>query len=206
MIKTAVATFLFLLAAALGVLIYVMFSGVYNIAATEPHNPLMKWALHITMKNSVEHHAKDIETPADFEERETAEGFAHFDEMCVACHGAPGVEPLHFTRGLNPEPPDLAEKAKEWKPAQLHWIIAHGVSMSGMPGIINAHAKQEIWNLTAFVADLPDMTPQEYARLREQTKPSGHRHDPAESAHDDAKPADDLEDLFAAPHEADRER
>lgn len=200
MIKTVVTTLLFLLAAALGLMVYVMFSGVYNIAATEPHTPLFKWAVHVTMKNSVKHHAGDIEVPENLAGRETSKGFAEYDEMCVGCHGAPGVEPLHFTRGLNPEPPDLVEEAAEWKPAQLYWIIAHGIKMTGMPGIVEQHSEEEIWDLTAFVSELPTLTPEAYASLKEQTQSSGHSH--AESGHEETTDnTDNLGELFGEPEE-----
>ena len=44
--------------------VVVMYSGVINVAATDPHNPLTRFILSTTMDNSVRAHAKGITAPA----------------------------------------------------------------------------------------------------------------------------------------------
>ena len=142
-----------------------IYSGRYNMAATAPHTPVFKQVVKVLVERSVTHHAKDIMVATGFETMDREAGFSHYDEMCVGCHGAPGVEALAVTRQMNPKPPELSEEAGEWPPAQLYWIITHGLKMTGMPGIRELHNQEERWQLTAFVRSLPDLTPEDYLAL-----------------------------------------
>ena len=38
-----------------------------------------------------------------------------------------------ISKGMNPQPPLLADAAKQWRTNQLFWIIKNGVKMTGMP-------------------------------------------------------------------------
>lgn len=66
---------------------------------------------------------------------------------------------------MKPRPPHLSEAAAHWRPQELFWLVKHGVKMSGMPAFGPTHADQEIWNIVAFVRELPGMTPERYAAL-----------------------------------------
>lgn len=118
------------------------------------------------MGRSVAHHAEGIQLPAGFEKMAGQAGFEHFDEMCVGCHGAPGVEALAIAQQMNPKPPDLSKEAGEWPSAQLYWIITHGLKMTGMPGIRELHSQEERWQLTTFVHSLPELAAEDYQALR----------------------------------------
>ena len=111
----------------------VVYSGVYDVAATKPHLGVTYWALSTIMDRSIHHHAAGIPVSKTYESPDLAEGYEHFSEMCVACHGAPGIEPNDVGRGLYPPAPDLAEAANDWTPSELFCIVQHGIKMSGMP-------------------------------------------------------------------------
>ena len=72
-----------------------IYSGIYNIAATEPHLGVERWILVTTMEQSVRSHADGIDVPPLEEESVIQTGVHHYEEMCATCHGAPGVEPCH---------------------------------------------------------------------------------------------------------------
>ncbi len=156
----------------------VMYTGAYNVAATEPHSAVGAWILHTTMENSVRSHAKGIEVPASFTEEQVREGSGHFSETCAMCHGAPGEKPGEVGRGLRPEPPELSEAAEELDPAQLFWIIKHGIKMSGMPAFGVVEKDDELWSIVAFLQKLPEMSPEEYQAMAKAS--GGEEHEAGE--------------------------
>lgn len=149
-----------------------IYSGLSNVAASEPHTRLVFWVLSTTMKNSVQARADQVQTPQDFKPRITKEGFRHYHEMCETCHGAPGVEPSAIGKGLNPKPPELKEAAKEWSPAELFWIVKHGIKMSGMAAFGKTHLDESVWKMIEFVKKLPEIKPAEYKQLAQSRNAS----------------------------------
>ncbi len=145
------------------------FSGWYNVAATEPHWKPVRQFLMFGMDRSVEHHAEGIAAPGNLADTAVIhKGFEHYQEMCVECHGAPGVKRSEMAEGLNPKPPRLLYAAKEMKPGELFWITKNGVKMSGMPGFGPTHTDEEIWAIAAFVKQLPNLDSAAYAGLQEK--------------------------------------
>ena len=105
-------------------------------------------------------------------------GFGHYDEMCTLCHGGPGIERSEIGKGLNPQAPDLAKAVKAWTPRQLFWIINHGVKMTGMPSFGATHDDDEVWSIVAFVEKLPQISPEQYQRMKREAGPDSHEHLP----------------------------
>jgi hypothetical protein len=84
--------------------------------------------------------------------------------MCVDCHLAPGAKQSDIREGLYPQPPDLTEHA-DASPAEMFWVIKHGIKMSAMPAWGKTHDDGSIWGLVAFVQKLPELTPDQYRGL-----------------------------------------
>lgn len=163
-------------AAALGVI----YGGAYDVAASTSDSPLVRWALTTTRENVVKREAQAIEVPESAHQSDQAllrKGFVHYDEMCVTCHAAPGVEPGEIRAGLNPKPPRLARRASKRSLAELFWVSKHGIRMSGMPAWGKTHSDDELWAVVAFVKRLPKLSAQEYAAMREQGDDAGHQHE-----------------------------
>lgn len=156
--------------AALGVAF--IYSGIYNVAATYPDSPAAAWALSTTMDRSVRHRAAGIKVPNLNDPAKIRAGLGHYKDDCVVCHGAPGVRMGEVGRALNPKPPKLTEAAGDWKNNELFWIIKNGVRMSGMPAWGVNDSDKDLWETTAFVRQLPKMTPAQYKALAAQ-KPEG---------------------------------
>ena len=156
-----------ILAAAVVVLAGVayMYSGLYNVAATAPHNALSRWVLQTTQKNSVQTHAEKVGPPPQLSAEKLRHGIEHFADTCVQCHGAPGVKRGELGKGITPTPPDLAEVAAEWSDQELYWIIKHGIKFAGMPAFGPTHSDEELWALVAFLKQLPETTPEQYAQM-----------------------------------------
>lgn len=146
-----------------------IYSGAYNVAATNKHSSLVRWILHTTMEKSVERRAQNINPPANItlSDPKTIEtGFMHYNEMCVICHGAPGIEPGEAHDGLNPTPPALAEHAKEMSAGELFWVVKNGIRMTGMPAWGPTHSDDKIWAMVAFLKALPGITPAQYKTMQ----------------------------------------
>ncbi len=157
---------------AVGVWLAVVYSGGYNVAASDPHADAVRWTLDTTMRRSVESRAGDVQLPEEFAEDVIAQGAGEYAEYCAHCHGAPGEEPAEWSRGMRPEPPHLTEAATEWSAEEIHWIIENGIRMSGMPAF-GSHEAEEVLALTAFVQQLPGLSPADYAAMTRQGSGDG---------------------------------
>lgn len=145
------------------VMLIVVYSGAYNIAATEDHTPLVRWAFTTTMHSSAKSRASDISPPEQFTQTMVRKGAAEYKAMCQHCHAGPGVKRSEWAEGMLPQPPHLMEKAAEWEPNEIFWLAKNGVKMTGMPAFGPTHNDETLWNIVAFVRQLPGMTAQEYA-------------------------------------------
>lgn len=175
----------------LGVLVIIcialMYSGVYDVSASRPENRVTKWVLSTTMKRSVRVHARGIKAPDAVDQNTLDEGFEHYDEMCVTCHGAPGIDPSETGQGLEPSAPDLSKVAETWSPGELFWIIKNGIRRTGMPGFGVTHPDDKIWAIVSFVNKLPGMTPGEYEAIKKRVAPEDESEmDPDPSHHQKA--------------------
>lgn len=142
------------------------YTGLFNVAATEGHTPLVEWYLETVSERSIAARADEVEVPADLSDSaRVARGALAFSAMCQTCHGAPGHDRSVTGEGLSPRPPELSEEVTEWSPAELYWIIEHGIRMTGMPAYGLTHSEEELWEIVAFLQQLPEMTPARYTAL-----------------------------------------
>ncbi len=161
---TAVLTMAILLVLAVVIGLVVMYCGLPNVAASKPEGAVMSWVLGTTMDHSVRRQAAGFSP--DLSRADLAEGAEHYAAMCATCHGGPQDEPPSgIGEGLNPKPQDLREAAGDWKAGEIYWIVEHGIKMTGMPAFGKTHTPEQLTNMTAFVARMPAMTPQECQRL-----------------------------------------
>jgi len=175
--RTVVATLAaVLLIAILGGVGFV-YSGLYNVAATEPHWGLTYRLLNIVRVRSIKAHAAGIAVPAGLDDpAKIVTGTDHFADHCAVCHGAPGVPRGEIAEGLYPQPPNLGKAAKRYSPAELFWIVKNGFKMTGMPSW-DQHSDEELWATVAFLEKLPGMTKADYARLVKMSiEAGGHHH------------------------------
>jgi len=140
------------------------FGGFFNVAATEKDPDIVNWVLIQVRTMSIKHHASDaVAVKLDDPEIVRAGARAFATRGCVSCHGGPGVDWQKFSEGLNPDPPDLKDVVGELEPAQLFWVVKHGIKMTGMPsfGAIGVEDK-ELWSIVAFLKQLPSVKDEDF--------------------------------------------
>jgi mono/diheme cytochrome c family protein len=186
--RTAIAS---LLIAVLVVLLgagAVFYAGVYDVAATTPHWPIAGTILEMARLRSIKAHAAGIAVPPGLDDpAKVLIGVEHYAAHCAVCHGAPGVPRGDIGRGLYPAPPDLAKAALLYTPAELFWILKHGIKMTGMPAWSD-HSDEELWATVAFLEKLPGMSEQDYARLVMASMAHGGHHHPGSGDRDSTHP------------------
>jgi mono/diheme cytochrome c family protein len=156
-----VLVLLLVLAAFAGLFVYL---GLYNIGADAPHSGLVYGALQELRERSIESRSRDINLPADLNSpKRVAAGAGLYAEMCTGCHLGPGVEKSEMSQGLYPQAPELA-RGTDLNPAQQFWVIKHGVKLTAMPAWGKTHNDELIWDMVAFLQQLPKMSPEQYQR------------------------------------------
>ncbi len=139
-----------------------VWSGLYDISATDQHLAPTYHVIRKTMERSVARRARDIAVPELGGAAQLARGAALFRQHCVQCHGGPGVAPEPFALGLTPLPTPLARSGKDRSPAYLYWILREGIKMTAMPAWEFRMAEEDLWATVAFVRHLPRISPREY--------------------------------------------
>ncbi len=164
-VKTAVAAIVACIALeGIGGLLF-MASGLYNIAADEPHFTLARWGLQAGRTRSVEFRSRGMKVPNLRDPSLVRHGIVLYQKNCQPCHGAPGVGEEQIGRGINPNPPPLVTAANNWTDAQLFWITSHGLKMSGMPEFGARLSETDRWAIVAFLRRIVLLSPADYQRL-----------------------------------------
>ncbi|MGH7944118.1 MAG: c-type cytochrome [Opitutaceae bacterium] len=148
-----------------------VYSGAYNVAATQGHTKPVEQVLRLLMVRSVSAHARSVAVPADFSAKDRAlaeKAVGHFEMMCRTCHGAPGRKPDPWQ--LYPPTPDLADalRAMRWTDAEVFWIIKYGIKDTGMSAFGGSHTDDDLWALTALIRQLESTTPEQYRAMVER--------------------------------------
>ena len=160
--RKAAFTLLVAVLLVLGAAAATVYSGAYNIGADAPHTDLVRGAIDTVRDRSIVAHARGIKAPADLgSPQRIAAGAGLYDEMCTGCHLGPGLERSELSQGLYPSAPELAA-GSDLTPEQQFWVIKHGVKLTAMPAWGKTHDDQLIWNMVAFLQQLPKMSPGQY--------------------------------------------
>lgn len=162
--KLAAALVVVLGLAAAGAAAFV-YSGLYDISATDNHLAPTYHAIRKTMEQSIARRAADIAVPALGDPAQLERGLALYRAHCVQCHGAPGVAPEPFALGLTPLATPLARSGKDRSPGHLFWVVKNGIKMTGMPAWEFRFTDEDIWAVVSFLRRLPLLSVAEYRAL-----------------------------------------
>ncbi len=161
--KTIVLTLIIAFIIITGSFVIYIYSGAYDISQAVPHNALTKWMIKTATHGSINKRLKDIQVPLMNDSTAIVIGFEHYHEMCVMCHGAPGVKPWEMAEGLYPKPPKFYKSNDLPETAEAFWIIKNGIKMTSMPAYGPTHDDKKIWAITDFLLNkMNKMSPEEY--------------------------------------------
>jgi mono/diheme cytochrome c family protein len=165
-----IATLAGALVFALGVAALVVWRGLYDVGATTQHTQPVYSVLEVAMQRAVRVRAAHIETPSLASPELLVRGAACYRELCVQCHGAPGVAPGAVGISMQPTPGPLLDAARRWHQREIYWITRHGIRMSGMPAWGLRLTEDDIWAVVAFVSRLPGLSAADYQRDMASTR------------------------------------
>jgi predicted CXXCH cytochrome family protein len=92
------------------------------------------------------------------------EGREEFLARCASCHGHDGSGLTDMGRSLYPRTPDLrSNQTQNLSDGEIHYIIANGVQLTGMPAWSNPHQERNVsaWNLVLFIRSLRPLAREE---------------------------------------------
>jgi mono/diheme cytochrome c family protein len=139
-------------------------SGIYNIGADDHHTKIVLAIVEQLRERSIAVRARAIDPPNLEDPMRIGAGAEHYAALCVDCHLAPGVTKSEIRAGLYPHPPNLAQE--DTRDAQrAFWTVKHGIKMSAMPAWGKTLDDAAIWDLVAFLRQMPSMTPETYQQL-----------------------------------------
>jgi mono/diheme cytochrome c family protein len=162
-----------------------VWSGAYDVGADEPHWPATHAVLETLRQRSINVRASKLQVPSDLANpSRIRQGAGNYAAMCSGCHLSPGVEATEMSKGLYPSPPNLTRQAVE--ASRAFWAIKHGIKASGMPAWGKSMEDEYIWNMAAFLQELPRLDAAGYQALVDssgghshgggETKPHEHEH------------------------------
>ena len=141
-----------------------VYAGWYDIGADAAHSPAIYWLAGAVRDRSIAAHAAGIRVPSLNDPKMLSIGAGQDAAMCSGCHLAPGYDKDETWEGLYPRPPKLFE-GTDLTPAEMFWVIKHGIKMTGMPAWGRTHDDGELWAITDFVLQLPKLTAQQYEAI-----------------------------------------
>ena len=157
-----------------------VWSGAYNFAADDPHTAAVGSLLETIRERSIETHAVGLLAPDLSDPARIVQGAGNYNAMCVGCHLSPGMAESELSKGLYPAPPNLSKEKVE--PGQAFWVIKHGIKASGMPAWGKSMSDEYMWNMAAFLQELPKLDADRHKEMVAHS--GGHQHDHG-GAHDE---------------------
>ncbi len=175
--------FFSLLLISLILVIIIIGSGAYNIAATEKHWGVTEKVIAWVRDSSIEARSRDLKVPPLDDENLLLQGAEHYQAMCTICHLAPGVNPTELSIGLYPQAPlfhqrePINDQEKKMDRAKAYfWVIKNGLKMTAMPAWGLSHDDEDIWGMVAFALKMSNMTPEQYQHLVSSAKDQAYEH------------------------------
>lgn len=100
-------------------------------------------------------HSGNQTNPVSQNSRAVESGRSAYTGSCAMCHGIDGTGNGVLGKATYPNATDLtSESAVEKSDSQLYWIIANGLSFTGMPGFSSQYKSQDIWSIVSYIRTL----------------------------------------------------
>ena len=139
-------------------------SGLYDVGADDHHATMGLAAIQALRERSIAARADGIGVPRLEDPSKISAGAERYSALCVDCHLAPGVMKSALRNGLYPHPPNLVQEDIP-DARRAFWTIKHGIKMSAMPAWGGTLNDEAIWDIVAFLRQMPSMSPETYQQL-----------------------------------------
>ncbi len=141
-------------------------TGLVDFNAHNRQWGITDWYLSTAAQQSISLQSAGLPVPALDDPAAVRRAAGHYELVCATCHGSPASPPELFADNIRAKPPLLVERMKQWHPdARLFWTVKHGIKHTAMPAWPTEIRDDEVWDMVAFLAALPDMDAEQYATL-----------------------------------------
>jgi mono/diheme cytochrome c family protein len=116
-----------------------------------------------TVRASIRRSAASMQVPAGNFEDNIVEGGKLYFNGCMGCHGEPGkpgADHSHY-----PRVPQLPQVGTQYSPAEIHWIVQHGIRHTAMSAYGPFYSDKQLWTLAAFVRKINHLSADELERI-----------------------------------------
>lgn len=131
--------------------------------------PVPHWEAAIARRlrdGSIPRAERDRKNPVASKTTFLSEGREFFLSHCAACHGVDGSGKTPVGTNLYPRVPDLrSATTQSLSDGEMHYIIANGVQLTGMPAWGSSGSSDDVWKLVLFVRSIGPLNPTETAKL-----------------------------------------
>jgi mono/diheme cytochrome c family protein len=152
----------------------VIYFGLISVAADEPHAAPVTALLEKARNRSIAVRVDSIDVPDLGDTARIQAGSGNYAAMCASCHLAPGQASTELSQGLYPEPPNLTQTGLQGNPARTFWVVKHGIKGTGMPAWGKSIDDRYIWDMVAFLQQLPSLDAEQYQSMVRAS--GGHQH------------------------------
>ncbi len=141
-------------------------TGLVDFNAHRRQWGITDWYLSTAAQQSISLQSAGIAVPDLDDPAALRRAAGHYELVCATCHGSPAGPPELFADNIRAAPPRLVERMEQWHPdARLFWTVKHGIKHTAMPAWPTEIRDDEVWDMVAFLAALPDMDAEQYATL-----------------------------------------
>ncbi|MCQ4347472.1 cytochrome c [Pseudomonas stutzeri] len=152
----------------------IVWSGLINVGADDPHPESLHRLLTLARERSIAVRAADIAVPDLSDPELIRRGAGNYHAMCIGCHLAPDMTPTELSQNLYPPPPNLVQIGTNGNPSAAFWVVKHGIKATGMPAWGKSMGDEHIWGMVALIHQLPSLDAAQYRALVASS--DGHSH------------------------------
>ncbi len=157
--KNFLVGIMFTLLALLGVAVFLMTQGYFNLRADQAPSSLETKVAMAAIDAWAARFAPHQANPVAPTEDNLVVGARTFLNHCAGCHGLPANANSTFSKSFYPPAPEFFKVAPDMAENENFFIIQHGVRFTGMPAWNQTLNENEIWQLVTFLAHLDKLPP-----------------------------------------------
>jgi mono/diheme cytochrome c family protein len=130
-------------------------SGAMPANADAPPPALERWIARTSLRAAIQREAPKGDNPVPPTGANLAAGIKTYVANCAVCHGVADGNATNVAAGLYQRPPQFGAHGVEDDPAGVtYWKVYHGIRFTGMPSYAATLTDNQIWQVTAFLANM----------------------------------------------------